>query len=189
MEYKLVLKEHMFVLCVETKHCQVACGFDSDSCTYKTTEPNALKHWLCVPITYLNSQWSILLHPFVPLCNLHCKSAKVWKLHASVDSSVKSKIICKSAFCVYSPWASCRFIQIQQGQTLHSVLNLCNYLHCKCGEVWKLYANVKCSAILIHSLMNFCGIRGQVSALNKFWGAKTLDCLQRNYWFRSMDAG
>lgn len=51
----------MFALCVETKRCQVACGFDSDSCTYKTIEPNALKHLLSVPITCLSSQASVLL--------------------------------------------------------------------------------------------------------------------------------
>lgn len=87
----------MFVLCVETKHCQVACGFDSDSCTYKTTEPNALKHWLCVPITCLSSQSSILLHPVLAFCNLYYKSEKDMLIVIIVWQKKKNPQI---SFCV-----------------------------------------------------------------------------------------
>lgn len=154
MEYKLVLGEHMFVLCVETKHCQVACGFDSDSCTYKTTEPNALKHWLCVPITYLNSQWSILLHPVLAFYNSQSKSGKVWKLYANVEYSitVKKKMSTNQLLC-YTLWTSFRFKEIQQGEKNYILCwnFFCNYLHCNGGRVQKLYANAECSVIVTRS--------------------------------------
>ena len=37
MEYKLVLEEHMSVLSMKTKHCQVVGGFWCDSCIHRTT--------------------------------------------------------------------------------------------------------------------------------------------------------
>ena len=42
MEFKLVLDEHMLVLCMETKHCQVVGGFDSDTAVH--TGPLSLMH-------------------------------------------------------------------------------------------------------------------------------------------------
>lgn len=146
MEYKLVLEEHMFVLCAETKHCQVACGFDSDSCTYKTTEPNALKHWLCVPITYLNSQWSILLHPAQGFCN----SVKVWKLYANSECSATVKFS-KNLFFCDTLSASFGFKHFQQSQRITSSSHFCcccNYLHCTRRKVQKLYANAECDVIV-----------------------------------------
>lgn len=153
MEYKLVLGEHMFVLCVETKHCQVACGFDSDSCTYKTTEPNALKHWLCVPITYLNSQWSILLHPVLAFYNSQSKSGKVWKLYANVEYSITVKKKClQISFCVILCGQVLDLKKFSRAKELHSVLKFfCNYLHCNGGRVQKLYANAECSVIVTRS--------------------------------------
>lgn len=138
----------MFVLCVETKHCQVACGFDSDSCTYKTTEPNALKHWLCVPITCLSSQSSILLHPVLAFCNLYYKSEKdmliviiVWQK----KNKSTNQLLC---YCLRT---NLRFRQIHRAEALQSVLNLCYHLHHNCGKVTKLYANAKCSETVTQS--------------------------------------
>lgn len=46
-------------------------------------------------------------------------------------------------------------------------------------------ANAECGGeIVIPATVNFSAIRGQVSALNKFCGAKALNSLQGNYWFR-----
>lgn len=163
MEYKLVLEEHMFVLCAETKHCQVACGFDSDSCTYKTTEPNALKHWLCVPVTYLNSQWSILLHPVLAVCNFHCNSSKVRKLQADVECTLAAESFTDQLFVMNSVGKSSIWTN-SVGPNRSIVpwisVNVC-YLHGNC--VLKLEAsavNAECGAAVVQSAMNFCVICG-----------------------------
>lgn len=124
MEYKLVLEEHMLVLCAETKHCQVACGFDSDSCTYTTTEPDALKHWLCVPITYLNSLWSILLHPVLAFCNYD----RVWKLNADWEWKLSPIPGLKSVAKFYSR---------MNNLSLFCFICHCHCLHCDSGKSFK----------------------------------------------------